>query len=343
METTSYSPQKRGTFLVAAGLFFTAPLVAEFLLGIFPLKMLPALIVLAPMYGGAALLIRETVRRTERGWLSIAILGLVYGLIEEGFATQSLFNPNYLSMNMHLLQPAYIPQFGIGGLWTVYVLTLHVAWSIATPIALTEGLVPEKAGEPWLGRAGIVIAALLFIVGVAGVALISYKKDHFISSPMQFISTAMLCVALGIVAVRLPRSRVASMHGWAPGPWLAGAIALAAGSAILVMPHTWNWGAVLAIVAIDLAICGLALLWGRRKGWGLSHRLALAAGAAWAYAWHSFLQGSVTGSSSLSMKISHTTFALGAVALIAAAALRTTAYRTQVQLEADEEMRFSIR
>ena len=38
---------------------FVAPLVAEFLLGNLPIKLLPALIVLAPMYGGGALLIRE--------------------------------------------------------------------------------------------------------------------------------------------------------------------------------------------------------------------------------------------------------------------------------------------
>jgi hypothetical protein len=66
MPYTSPSGAHRGTFVVAAGLFFTAPLVAEFLLGIFPLRLLPALVVLAPMYGGAALLITETVRRTGR-------------------------------------------------------------------------------------------------------------------------------------------------------------------------------------------------------------------------------------------------------------------------------------
>jgi hypothetical protein len=48
----------------AIGLFFVAPLVAEFLLGNLPIKLLPALIVLAPLYGVGAVLIREMVRRT---------------------------------------------------------------------------------------------------------------------------------------------------------------------------------------------------------------------------------------------------------------------------------------
>ncbi|WP_432834180.1 hypothetical protein [Dactylosporangium sp. CA-092794] len=47
----------------AAGLFFLAPLVAEFLLGNLPITMLFALVALAPMYGGGALLIRELARR----------------------------------------------------------------------------------------------------------------------------------------------------------------------------------------------------------------------------------------------------------------------------------------
>lgn len=43
----------------AITLFLLAPLVAEFLLGNRPIVLLPALLILAPMYGGGALLIRE--------------------------------------------------------------------------------------------------------------------------------------------------------------------------------------------------------------------------------------------------------------------------------------------
>ena len=64
----------------ALGLLFVAPLVAEFLLGNLPIKLLPALVVLAPMYGGGALLIREAVRRTGRGWPSVLLLGMAYAI-----------------------------------------------------------------------------------------------------------------------------------------------------------------------------------------------------------------------------------------------------------------------
>jgi hypothetical protein len=118
---SEYSQNAPRTYSVkpAIGLFFLAPLVAEFLLGNLPIKLLPALVVLAPMYGGGALLIRETVRRVRRGWPSILLLALAYGILEEAFTTQSLFNPDYLGMHLGLLKPAYIPALGIGGWWTV--------------------------------------------------------------------------------------------------------------------------------------------------------------------------------------------------------------------------------
>src|SRR5262245_6914993 len=62
------------SFRLAVGLFLLAPLVAELLLGNLPITALYTLVALAPLYGGGALLIREVVRRTGRGWSSILIL-----------------------------------------------------------------------------------------------------------------------------------------------------------------------------------------------------------------------------------------------------------------------------
>ncbi len=160
--------QPRKSVLAAIGLFFLAPLVAEYLLGDLPITMLSALVVLAPFYGGGALLIRELARRAGRGWPSIVLLALAFGILEEGFTTQSLFNPNYLSLNLHLLQPAYIPALGIGGWWTVFVLALHTVWSICVPIALVEATVPKRATTPWLGLAWALGCRCLVCAGGCG-------------------------------------------------------------------------------------------------------------------------------------------------------------------------------
>lgn len=80
----------------AFALYFLAPFVAEFLLGDFPLTDLPLILALAPLYGGGALLIRETIRRSGRGWPTMVLLSLAFGVFEEGILTQSLFNPDYV-------------------------------------------------------------------------------------------------------------------------------------------------------------------------------------------------------------------------------------------------------
>jgi hypothetical protein len=142
---------KRKIFAVIS-LFLVAPLVAEYLLGDLPLKLLSALIVLAPAYGGGALLIRETARRTGRGWPTMLMLGAAYTLIGEGLVSQSLFNPDYMQKHWHLLYPAYLPALGIGGWWTLLMFNLHTFWSMGVSIALVEALFPADAEAPWLGR-----------------------------------------------------------------------------------------------------------------------------------------------------------------------------------------------
>ncbi len=67
-----------------------APFIAEFLLGATPISRLEGFVVLALLYGGGAVLIRELVRRRSgSGWGRIVVLGAAYALIEEGLAVQS--------------------------------------------------------------------------------------------------------------------------------------------------------------------------------------------------------------------------------------------------------------
>lgn len=323
--------KSKKSVLPAVGLFFLAPVVAEFLLGNLPIKMLPALVVLAPMYGGGALLIRELVRRTGRGWPTILLLALAYGIVEEAFTTQSLFNPNYLLLNLHLLQPAYIPALRMGGWWTIFVLTLHTAWSISTPIALVEAAVPDRAAQPWLGRTGLGVVVLLFALGIVSTTLISFRHDHFISPAGQFIGAALACIALIAAAFSLRQRIAPATQGWTPSPWLAGAFALAAGSAVLLMRPQWGWWAAAGILSVELVIVACVLLWSRRAGWTLQHKLALGSGAALAYAWHAFIQPPM-GGPTIAARVGNAIFAAGTIALIAFAANRTRSRTSEPSL-----------
>jgi hypothetical protein len=314
--------KKRGIW-PALGLMFVAPLVAEYLLGNLPIKLLPALIVLAPMYGGGALLIREVVRRTGRGWSSILLLGMAYGIFEEAYTTQSLFNPNYLKLNLGLLTPAYIPSLGIGAWWTLWMLMVHGIWSISTPIALVEACVPDRARTPWLGRVGLVVVALVFLFGATAAGVMQYKQDPFLASRSQFIGAAVVIVLLVVAALVLPVKRRKDVGvGVVPSAWLVGAVALAFGSAALFVPKDWGWGAVAALLALVVVMLVLVIAWSRRSGWGLRYQLAFGAGAALAYGWHAFLQHPAVGALDASVRVGNGVFLAGATGLIWFAARR---------------------
>ena len=314
-------------------LFCLAPLVAEFLLGDLPINLLFALVILAPLYGGGALLIREIVRRTGGGFPRIFALGLAYAIFEEAFTTQTLFNPNYLHLNLHLLEPAYCPSLGIGVWWTVHVLTLHTVWSISVSVALAEALFPERAATPWLGKTGLAVTAGLFLLGAAASTGMQLKQDPFRASGRQLVSAAILCMAVIAAAFRLPRwPAVKTAHSAAPSPWLAGGAALAAGSIFLLIPKQWAWATVALYALLDVTMIVLVSRWSRAPNWGQLQRLALAGGAALAYAWHAFMQTPAVGNSGMTVRIGNAIFAAGLIAVLAIAARRDRSFCVRTRL-----------
>jgi hypothetical protein len=267
-------------------------------------------------------LIREAVRRAGRGWPSILVLGLAYGVFEEAFTTQSLFNPDYLKLNLRLLEPAYVPALGIGAWWTIYVLTLQTVWSIATSIALVEAVVPEREKTPWLGKPGLTVAAILFALGAAASLAFTLHADPYIAPASQLIGGAVAVVALVALAFRLPRASAPVATGPVPGAWVVGVGALVAASVFLLIPNAWGWGAVAAYLILFAVVAGAVYEWSRRSQWSGHHRLALAAGAALAYAWHAFPQHPAVGGSGTADLVGNAIFAVAAVVLIAIAARR---------------------
>ena len=310
----------------AIGLFFVAPLIAEFLLGDLPIKLLGVLAILAPLYGGGALLIREAVRRTGRGWPSIFVLAFAYAVFEEAFTTQTLFNPNYLNLNLHLLQPAYIPALGIGVWWTVFVLTLHTVWSISVSIALVEALVPDRATTPWLRGIGLTVTTILFVLAAIATTSHQIKTSHFVASTAQFCGAALVCVAAIVAAFLLPTRSASRKPGSVPNPWLIAAAALVAGSIFLIVPGPWGWTAIAIYSLLDLMMIASMSALSHRDGWNATHRLALAGGAALAYAWHAFIQNPAVGDAGRGTRIGNVIFAAALIVLLVVAAGRTVAY-----------------
>lgn len=311
----------------AVALYFLAPLISEFLLGDFPITKLGLILFLAPMYGGGALLIREISRRTGGGWPMIITLALAYGIFEEAFTTETLFNPNYLGLNLHLLDHAFIPALGIGAWWTLFVLTLHTVWSISVSIGLAEALVPERATEPWLRVPGLAIVSILFVIVAITMTNFSIKQDHnhFIATKTQFVWSAVFVVAFAVGPFFLPKSSRKDSRP-APDPWATGMGALLLTSLFVLTPPAWGWGAAACYMGLYIVAIIIFSIWSRRAGWNSLHRLALAGGAALTYAWHAFWQAPVTGGSARLNLISHIVFGCGLILLLWFTAKRTARF-----------------
>ncbi|WP_433362037.1 hypothetical protein ACQPZX_29630 [Actinoplanes sp. CA-142083] len=308
----------------AIALFFLSPLVAEFLLGDFTLAQLPFLVALAPAYGGAAVLVREVTRRAGRGWVTMILLALAYGVLEEGLETQSLFNPDYL--HAHLLDHGFVPALGISIPWTLFVLTLHTVWSISVPIALVEEWTDRRT-EPWLRVPGLVVVAVLAVAGAVFTFGVSYADGHFMASPAQLITTVVVVAGLIAAAFLVPRDSeagagVQSDGAVAPAPWIVLVTALGAGAVLAVGDKL---APALGVPLLIVALAGTAVAiyrWSGRDGWDGRHRLAAAGGALLTYVWHSFLMHPVVESSTALVVVSHVVFALAALLLLAAEARR---------------------
>lgn len=323
--------------LPAIGLFLLAPLVAEYLLGDLPLTALSALVVLAPMYGGASLLIREVCRRLGWGWPSILTLALAYSILEETIVTQSLFDPDWGGRHLHLLDRGYVPALGIAVPYTLFVLVLHVVWSMSVPIVLVESVVRERRDAPWLGRAGLAVVVVVCAAGLTVNLLHSRTPGGgFTASAAQLTASAVAVAAFTGLAVllgrRTRRTRAAgapspAAHGRTPAPLVLGPASLILTSAFVTgwyggRPSVPTWAYVGGVLLACLAAVVLVGHWSARGGWKRKHQLALAGGALLTYAWHGFFTRPFVPAPPAVQLMSHVVTALGAVLVLAVAAVR---------------------
>jgi hypothetical protein len=311
----------------AVGLFLLAPLVGEFLLGNVRIDQLFVLPPFALLYGAGALLIRETVRRTGRGWPAIVLLGAAYALLEEGPIDQLLWNPSF-SAQVTLAGDAYLPVLGTNVSLVQAVLSLHTIWSISVPIALVETFVPQRRTVPWLGRTGLAVTGVLFAIGVVVWSVGNRMEAHFQATLGQNASAVVVIVALVILAFAVPY-RPRPVDRKAPSPWLVGVLTLALTSLLLYLVMFWpgqlsQWVSVAAWCVVAAALAALIARWSRYRDWGAPHRLGVAAGALLTYAWVSFPHrpgGIGPGAPADTLDpIGNTVFALLAVLLIVLAA-----------------------
>ncbi|MCI4328167.1 MAG: hypothetical protein L3J86_01160 [Thermoplasmata archaeon] len=153
------------------------------------------------LYGGGVLAIREFSVRWNARWPSVLLLGAAYGILEEGFATRTFFDPSvagYLGIYGHWA--------GVNWVWVVQLTLFHAIFSIALPIYLLGVLAPSTSGRPLLSRRGAVLA-LAATLSTASVMFFLFDHGY---RPALGLLLLFGALALGFVAA-------ARWPGLAPG------------------------------------------------------------------------------------------------------------------------------
>jgi hypothetical protein len=269
-------------------LLFLAPVVGELVSG----HQAPAeffnpisFAVTALPYGCGALLCRECTRRWRRGWLSLLLLAIAYGLYEEGVVSRALFDPNWYELEAI---GRYTHVAGVNWTYGIMLIHFHAAISVLSSVVLAELLCPERRREPWLTKGQAAACGLVLALWPPVLAWLA-RGDHplYRPAPALWALTALGLVAL-VAAARWATDRplpIVTREVPHPGWFLAlGSVNMTVVMAtVFVLPEQDIQPPLIVLVAFLLAFDGLTLWlllrWsGNGRSWGDHHQLALVAG-----------------------------------------------------------------
>ncbi|MET0822347.1 MAG: hypothetical protein ABWY58_15390 [Aeromicrobium sp.] len=260
----------------AAGIFLAAPWFAEMAWGGIPVTQLPlVLLFLAPLYGSAALLIREVVRRTGRGWPSMLLLAAAFGVLQAGVVDQSLFNPSYGRFDFQ--HPVHVGGIDVSLYYLLAFVSGHVVASMATPIALTEAWTREPARRrPWLSRRGVwAVAAVYVLASVVNHLGVKEDEGHgFQAAPAQTLTAIVVAALLVTAALLWRRHDVTDVR--VPKP----AVVLAIGFVAYLLYLPGETASAFAVgVVVVAGVVGAVGRWSTSPRWTDGHVTALVMGS----------------------------------------------------------------
>jgi hypothetical protein len=290
-----------------------------------PGDVLFALVFFAALYGCPALLTREVVRRTNRGWPSLLLVAAALGVLQAGVIDQSIFAEEDDTVRgwNESVRRTYVYALGVSAFNSVQFAIGHVIFSFAAPIAIAEAIRPAVAHRPWLRRRGLIVATFFWLSAAALIVTDLEPGDAHRGTALEVASAFTLALALILAALLVARPRRP-----APGRPRASVRSAAAGgfvaaTAIAVLPDTWLGVALFVPLAIASA------LWLARAAsaeyWSLTHAAAVATGALVSRGALAFLYYPLVGEVDALPKYAHNVVMLAVVATAGAVAVQRAA------------------
>ncbi len=274
-------------------LLLLSPIIGEVLFGATRITSSFVLLPQIGTWGCAALLIRESARRRHTGYRSMLILGMALAVAEECLIQQTSLAPLVGADVNH----PYARWLGVNWVYFLWAVGYESVWIVVLPIQLTEIIFRSRREESWVGRRGLIIAAIAFVLS-SFVAWYSwtqvYVPQFFPELAYRPPAIAIVVASIAIVAlVIVAHSR--AIEAWAdfgptqltPTTWRIGVTALALGIPWFGLIFL-AYGAVPALPAIIPILTGLAIVVSavavvdrssRSSSWNDAARLALVGGA----------------------------------------------------------------
>lgn len=277
--------RRLGTAHVVIAVLLLAPVCAEYSSGYLentgkPFELLFGMLFFAPLYGGAALLIRETSVRLGGGWPTRLLLAAGYGLAQAGLIDVSLFTRQRgdVAQWEEIVGPTWVDGLGLsvgaGTGWTLG----HVFLSIGAPLAIVEALAPGMRDRIWLRPRGLAVTGVAFLA--ICVFVHQDQRSAYGASPAAWQLGLVALLTLALVAAGVGVARAGRMHarsGRPPHAVLLLGIGFVAMVAADLAGMSW---AVLGGACVLLAAIGAYLVRaGRSVGWSARQTGLLAAGA----------------------------------------------------------------
>ena len=239
-------------------LVLLSPIIAEMLSGSSPpIEWLNpvGVLFLIWLYGSGVLVMRETAVRWKTGWPSLLLLGAAYGIIEEGLAVKSFFDPAWMDLGS---LGWYGRWLDVNWVWAVWLTLYHAAISIAVPIFLVEWIWPRTRGQALTSRRGYITAIVLLAAATVtiNVLLTPYRPSAW------HLLGALAAVAFLVWAARRYADRLWSRLPAKKLPRSPRVYALTGFGFLMGSFLVYGGGPALGMVPIVTVLEGLAILLG---------------------------------------------------------------------------------
>ena len=149
------------------------------------------------LYGCGVLLIREATIKWRKGWPTTLLMGMAYGIMEEGVSVHTFFAP--VNHTVGVLGD-YGRVMGLNFTWAIMITLFHSVFSISLPIMISGRIWPELRTRRLLTKR----SGILVLTGFAVTVTILDTVAPYRPSPAYIILLLVAAAILAYAAIRLP-------------------------------------------------------------------------------------------------------------------------------------------